>query len=92
QAGQPCPLCGSTSHPAVTAYQALELSANQQRRDQLAKEVAALKEEGLLVLGQVNALTRQIQRETDDAQTLSQEEQALTKEWQSVCASLNITL
>lgn len=24
QAGQPCPLCGSTSHPAVEAYQALE--------------------------------------------------------------------
>ncbi len=24
QAGQPCPLCGSTSHPAVVGYQALE--------------------------------------------------------------------
>jgi exonuclease SbcC len=64
QAGHPCPLCGSTTHPAVTEYQALELSANQRRRDELAKEVAALKEEGLLVLGQVNALTQQIQRET----------------------------
>ena len=92
QAGQPCPLCGSTAHPAVSEYQALELSANQRRRDQLAKEVAALKEEGLLVLGQVNALTQQIQRETEEIQTLSQEEQALTKEWQEVCTALNITL
>ncbi|EJB8472227.1 exonuclease subunit SbcC [Citrobacter freundii] len=92
QAGQPCPLCGSTAHPAVSEYQALELSANQRRRDQLAKEVAALKEEGLLVLGQVNALTQQIQRETEEIQTLSQEEQALTKEWQDVCTALNITL
>ncbi|WP_341516620.1 exonuclease subunit SbcC [Citrobacter gillenii] len=92
QAGQPCPLCGSTAHPAVSEYQALELSANQRRREQLAKEVAALKEEGLLVLGQVNALTQQIQRETEEIQTLSQEEQALTKEWQDVCTALNITL
>ena len=44
------------------------------------------------MLGQVNALTQQIQRETDDAQTLSQEEQALTKEWVAACTSLNITL
>lgn len=92
QAGLPCPLCGSTTHPAVTAYQALELSENQRRRDRLAKEVAALKDEGLLVLGQVNALSQQIQRETDEAQALSQEEQALTKEWLEMCASLNITL
>ncbi|HDR2160445.1 TPA: exonuclease subunit SbcC [Enterobacter cancerogenus] len=92
QSGQPCPLCGSTTHPAVTAYQALELSANQRRRDEMAKEVAALKDEGLLVLGQVNALTQQIQRETDAAQTLAQEAQALGTEWQAVCASLNVTL
>ncbi|WP_368542690.1 exonuclease subunit SbcC [Enterobacter soli] len=92
QAGQPCPLCGSTAHPAVTAYQALELSANQRRRDEMAKEVAALKEEGLLVLGQVNALTQQIQRDADEGQTLSREAQALTEEWQEVCASLNVSL
>ncbi len=92
QAGQPCPLCGSPSHPAISAYQALELSENQRRRDRLAKEVAALKDEGLLVLGQVNALTSQIQRESDEAKTLSQEEQALTSEWMTVCASLNVSL
>ena len=92
EAGKPCPLCGSTEHPAVAQYQALALSENQRRRDAMEKEVAALKEEGLLILGQVNALTSQIQRETEELQTLSQEEQALTKEWLEACASLNITL
>ncbi|MDE4070481.1 exonuclease subunit SbcC [Enterobacter asburiae] len=92
EAGKPCPLCGSSEHPAVAQYQSLELTDNQRRRDALEKEVAALKEEGLLVLGQVNALTQQIQRESDEAQTLSQEEQALTKEWMEACASLNIAL
>ncbi|WP_230352427.1 exonuclease subunit SbcC [Lelliottia sp. WAP21] len=92
QAGRPCPLCGSTAHPAVSDYQALELSENQRRRDRLAKEVAALKEEGLFVLGQVNALTSQIQRESDELTSLSQEEQALTTEWTAACASLNVNL
>ena len=92
EAGKPCPLCGSCEHPAVEQYQSLELTDNQRRRDALEKEVAALKEEGLLVLGQVNALAQQIQRETGDVQTLSEEEQALTKEWLEICASLNITL
>ena len=92
EAGKPCPLCGSREHPAVVQYQALELTDNQRRRDALEKEVAALKEEGLLVLGQVNALTQQIQRETEEVKALSQEEQALTKEWLEVCASLNIAL
>ncbi|WP_407435737.1 exonuclease subunit SbcC [Lelliottia sp.] len=92
QAGHPCPLCGSTTHPAISEYQALELSANQRRREQLAKEVASLKEEGLLVLGQVNALTSQIQRDTEEAQTLAQEAQTLTHAWRELCATLNVTL
>ncbi|ELZ8074926.1 exonuclease subunit SbcC [Escherichia coli] len=64
QAGQPCPLCGSTSHPAVEAYQALEPGVNQSR---------------LLAL-------------ENEAQSLRQDEQALTQQWQAVTASLNITL
>lgn len=64
QAGQPCPLCGSTSHPAVEAYQALEPGVNQSR---------------LLAL-------------ENEAQSLRQDEQALTQQWQAVTTSLNITL
>lgn len=39
QPGQPCPLCGSTSHPAVEAYQALEPGVNQSRLLALENEV-----------------------------------------------------
>jgi len=92
EAGKPCLLCGSTEHPAIAQYQALALTENQRRRDAMEKEVAALKEEGLLVLGQVNALNAQLQRETDEAQTLVREAQTLTEEWQQVCASLTVTL
>ena len=91
EAGKPCPLCGSCEHPAIEQYASLTVTDNQRRRDALEKEVAALKEEGLLILGQVNALTQQLQRETEAAGRLAEEEQALTKAWQETCASLQVT-
>ncbi|EGT8579267.1 exonuclease subunit SbcC [Salmonella enterica] len=90
QPGQPCPLCGSTTHPAIAAYQALELSANQTRRDALEKEVKTLAEEGAALRGQLDALTQQLQRDESEAQSLLQEEQALTEEWQTLCAALGV--
>ncbi|HBQ3045467.1 TPA: exonuclease subunit SbcC [Klebsiella quasipneumoniae subsp. similipneumoniae] len=91
EAGKPCPLCGSCEHPAIEQYASLTVTDNQRRRDALEKEVAALKEEGLLILGQVNALTQQLQRETEADGRLAEEEQALTKAWQETCASLQVT-
>ena len=92
QAGQPCPLCGSTSHPAVEAYQALEPGVNQSRLLALENEVKKLGEEGATLRGQLDAITKQLQRDENEAQSLRQDEQALTQQWQAVTASLNITL
>ena len=92
QSGQPCPLCGSTTHPAIEHYQTLELSVNQARREALEKEVKTLADEGSTLRGQLDAITQQLQRDEREVQTLSQEEQALTKEWQTLTTSLNITL
>ena len=92
QSGMPCPLCGSTTHPAIERYQTLELSVNQARREALEKEVKTLADEGSTLRGQLEAITQQLQRDEREAQTLSQEEQALTQEWQTVTTSLNVTL
>lgn len=78
--------------PAIAAYQALELSANQTRRDALEKEVKTLAEEGAALRGQLDALTQQLQRDESEAQSLLQEEQALTEEWQTLCATLGVQL
>ena len=92
QSGQPCPLCGSTSHPAVAAYQALEPGVNQARRDALEKEVKALADEGAAMRGQSEALNQQLLRDESEAQTLAKEEQALTQQWQTTIDALNVTL
>lgn len=92
QSGQPCPLCGSTAHPAVATYQALEPGVNQARRDALEKEVKALADEGATLRGQSEALNQQLQRDESEAQTLAKEEQALTQQWQTTVDALNVTL
>ncbi|EPA2208307.1 exonuclease subunit SbcC [Escherichia coli] len=74
QAGQPCPLCGSTSHPAVEAYQALEPGVNQSRLLALENEVKKLGEEGATLRGQLDALTKQLQRDENEAQSFRQDE------------------
>ncbi|VEC87740.1 Exonuclease SbcC [Raoultella ornithinolytica] len=51
QPGAPCPLCGSSEHPAVAQYRALEPGVNQARRDSLEREVKQLAEEGAQLRG-----------------------------------------
>lgn len=92
QSGQPCPLCGSTTHPAVAAYQALEPGVNQARRDALEKEVKSLADEGATLRGQSEAVNQQLQRDESEAQALVKEEQALTQQWQATIGALNVTL
>lgn len=92
QAGCACPLCGSTTHPAIAAYQALVPGVNQARRDALEKEVKQLAEEGATLRGQQDALLKQQQSEESERESLSQQEQALTSQWQEVTTALRITL
>ncbi len=92
QPGAPCPLCGSGQHPAVEEYQALVPGINQTRRDALERDVRQLAEEGAQLRGQLEALLKQQQKESDEKTSLLQQEQALTSQWQTTSAALAITL
>ncbi|ALR75665.1 exonuclease subunit SbcC [[Enterobacter] lignolyticus] len=92
QAGSPCPLCGSTEHPAIERYQALTPGVNEARRDALDKEVKELAESGAALRGQLEALNKQQQADNGEIQTLTEQEQALTLQWQSTVAALGIAL
>lgn len=92
QPGAPCPLCGSTDHPTVASYRALEPGVNESRRDALEKEVKRLAEDGAALRGQLEVLNKQHQTEQRELQSLSGQEQALTRDWQSAAEILQIAL
>jgi DNA repair protein SbcC/Rad50 len=92
QPGAPCPLCGSTEHPAIAEYQALKPGVNEARRDALEKEVKQLGEAGASLKGQLDALIKQQQAEQSELQSVTEQEQALTSQWQTTVTGLQIAL
>lgn len=92
EAGQPCPLCGSETHPAVQEYQALELSENQQRLEGLKREVEKLKDDGSACAAQLRQLQQLDERQQQEAAELNRQAQQLEQQWQSATALLGLTL
>lgn len=92
QPGAPCPLCGSAEHPAVAEYQTLKPGVNEARRDTLEKEVKQIGESGASLKGELDALVKQLQAEQSELQSIAEQEQALTSQWQSTVAGLQISL
>lgn len=56
QPGQACPLCGATEHPAVAAYQALDVSATEAALKARQTELEALIEQGQKARNELTAL------------------------------------
>ena len=90
QPGSPCPLCGATEHPAVEHYQALKPDLNQQRLAQLEQEKELLGKEGATLRGQQESLLKQSRQLESEAASLAGEEQALTSQWDALCAALAV--
>ena len=90
QPGSPCPLCGATEHPAVAHYQALKPDLNRQRLAQLEQEKEALGKEGAALRGQQESLLKHRQQLESETANLTQEEQALTSQWHTLCATLAV--
>lgn len=66
QPGCPCPLCGSTQHPAIEQYHALNPTETQTRLNTLRTELRAAQEQ----LAQREGALRELARQRDDARTL----------------------
>ncbi len=92
QPGEACPLCGSPEHPAIAAYQALDMSATQQALEQARQQLAELESQGIALRGELAELDAQLQqgqRQLDDAQAaLAQHQQA----WQQQCDAQGVVL
>ena len=84
QPQESCPLCGSTDHPAVKEYQALDNDAHQQRLTQLTLERTQLEKQGKeLNVVQAN-LTAQLEMQKHRLQGITSEQGNLEHNWQSL--------
>jgi len=92
QPGEACPLCGSPEHPAVAAYQALDVSSTQKALEQARQQLAELESQGIALRGELAELDAQLQqgqRQLDEAQAaLARHQQA----WQQQCEAQGIAL
>ncbi|WP_369309941.1 AAA family ATPase [Providencia rettgeri] len=83
--GKPCPLCGSTEHPAVKAYQSIHPSDTQQQLIQLTEQLDNLKQQQAKL---VTLSETQQQRQKEQAQQLQQTTahlEALAGSWKKTC-------
>ncbi|WON76229.1 exonuclease subunit SbcC [Serratia sp. UGAL515B_01] len=88
QAEMPCPLCGSTYHPAIEQYQALKPSETEQRAAELRSQTDRLHTLGTELRARCDSLKEQQQRlQPQLVQTLAQREEHL-QSWLSLTAPL----
>ncbi|QEW07345.1 AAA family ATPase [Nitrincola iocasae] len=79
QANEPCPLCGSREHPAIEAYQALDVSATEAALQSLRDQLELVREQGSQLTAEIakvqaeaDGLTRQIEAlKTEQGNTAS---------------------
>nr|WP_294974113.1 AAA family ATPase [uncultured Pseudomonas sp.] len=92
QPGEACPLCGSLQHPAVEAYQALDVSATQTALDESRRALAELESQGVALRGELAELEAQLQqgqRQLDEAEAALRQQQDA---WQQHCAAQGLQL
>ncbi|WP_050461389.1 AAA family ATPase [Herbaspirillum autotrophicum] len=90
QAGAPCPLCGATEHPAIAAYQALDVSATRQAMNALQTELDALEEKGKAQDREHTALITQNETLASQLQQSHGELERAQQEWQALAARLGV--
>lgn len=91
QPGEACPLCGSPDHPAVAAYQALDVSATQaalQAAQQALDEVRAEGEAAAAALASSQASLSAWAQEQQNTQAEAEQAQA---GWQQACEALGLS-
>ncbi|KFX20788.1 AAA family ATPase [Pectobacterium betavasculorum] len=90
QAGDPCPLCGSTEHPAIERYQALQPSETQKRLTALQQEVSQLATVLAHTTARLASLEQQREQLQQDIVQLDSEHQTLLQQWQDVSERLQV--
>ncbi|EZH84080.1 chromosome segregation protein SMC [Ectopseudomonas composti] len=92
QPGEACPLCGSHEHPAISQYQALNVSATEQALAQCRSELSDLENQGANLRDELTRLAAQIEQvQTQQAQAEAQL-LPLDQQWQQQLSEQDIRL
>ncbi|MEZ8188088.1 AAA family ATPase [Shewanella sp. 5S214] len=92
KAGEPCALCGSTEHPLVERYQTLNVSATEQRAQQLQAELDAIKQQGEQLKHQQTALQINYDNTQQQLTQTQADIQTIVHQWQQQTEALSISL
>lgn len=92
QEGQACPLCGAHEHPAIAAYQALDVCATQQTLLAKKVELETLTGSGQRLASELATLTTQLEQQRQQLQRTHQEHTQQEQRWQQLTEQLGTVL
>lgn len=84
-AGNPCPLCGSTEHPAVHDYQSIHLSETQQQLIELTNKLDQLKQQQTQLESQLHTQKQRQNENLQQQQQINEQFNAFNQQWQKTC-------
>lgn len=84
QPEQPCPLCGSVEHPAITEYQAINLDDQQSRLHSIHGELESLEEQGKGLAKQESQLKSDIKANDNNEKKIIAEQAELSSNYSAL--------
>lgn len=88
QPGEACPLCGSESHPAISIYQALDVSATKALLNSKRNELEALTEQGRQLAGELEKIAARLEQQQQQLARGEQTQAEQGERWQVLNAQL----
>jgi len=88
QPGEACPLCGSETHPAISAYQALDVSATKALLNSKRSELEALTAQGQQLAGELEKLAERLEQQQQQFARGEQAQAEQGERWQALNAQL----
>ncbi len=88
QPGDECPLCGSTTHPAVSSYQALDLTQTETELAALTTELKQVEEQGKALREKQLQLEEQQKAQQHQLQQLAEDIKQQSEQWTELLQNL----
>ncbi|CAQ85592.1 MULTISPECIES: AAA family ATPase [Photorhabdus] len=90
--GDPCPLCGSEHHPAIQAYQHIELPKSEQRLKDLRQQSEQLQTTKISLVNKKEFQQQQYNHILQEIADAEPQLNSLAQQWQQICEILQIEI